>query len=206
MSALTQRQSAGGTHPRRRRSHRRHRHGASARAGTRADHRRHRHRRVVPAGIRGARTGFAHPAVGRPAAAAVLGRAGLLVPDVPAQHPADPRSGRRPRRGHRVLRGPGVVVAGGRSADVRHGAGAGRDRGAARRRHRRGRGPQTRPAQEGDGDPDGREPHQRRGGADVVLRRGGPGRGHPHLHREPVPVVRLQRDRRAVGRVRRSGT
>ena len=70
-------------------------------------------------GLRSARTRLAHPADGGAAAAAVLGGTGLLVPDLPAQHPTDPRSGCRPGRGHRLHRRRGVVVAGGGAVDVR---------------------------------------------------------------------------------------
>jgi len=119
------------------------------------------------------------------AAAALLGGSGLLVPDVPAQHPTDPGLGGRARRRHRVRRRRYRLLAGA-IADVRHGPDFGRGGGTARRRHR-GRGrPQTWPTEEGDGDPDGGESGQRRGSALAVLHCGGPGRGSTAFISNPL--------------------
>ena len=78
-------------------------------------------------------------------------------------------------------------------ADVRDRTDPRRSGGASRCCHRRRSRAQTRPAEKGDGDPDGGEPGQRRGRAVAVLHRGGSGRGQQGLHLQPAAAVRLQR-------------
>ena len=106
-------------------------------------------------------------------AAAVLGRARLVLPRDPGQQAADRAARRRPggvhhrrRRARRLVADPGPAAG--------RGAGAGRGGRAAGRRVRAGRRPPAGPAAPGDDDPRRREPDQRRDGADPVpgVRRG----------------------------------
>ena len=124
-------------------------------------------RRLVPAGGPAVR-GRAGAAAGvRAPAAAVLGRAVLLLPRLPGVAELDHPARRRPRARQRAGRRAGVLVARAARA-VRGRARARRGRRAARRGGRRGRRPPAGPAASRDDAAVRREPDQRRDVADAL--------------------------------------